>query len=101
MIDIKKKIDQVVDNVRKDENLGAEFKKDPVKTAEKILGVDLPDEAVKSIVDEAKSKLVAGGQKAGGMAEKAGETIAETAGKASSAVTDAVGGAMDSIKNLF
>ncbi|MEG1549925.1 MAG: hypothetical protein RR395_05785, partial [Ruthenibacterium sp.] len=34
-----------------------EFKKDPIKTLESILGVDLPDEAVAGIVEGLKAKL--------------------------------------------
>ena len=35
----------------------ADFKKDPIKAIEKLIGVDLPDDQVKSIVDGVKAKI--------------------------------------------
>ena len=34
-----------------------QFKKEPVKALEKILGVDLPDDVIEKIVDAVKAKL--------------------------------------------
>ena len=39
--DIKDQITKVVDKVTKDEKLMDQFKKDPVKAVESVLGVDL------------------------------------------------------------
>ncbi len=63
-MDIKAKIDELVSKVTKDEEVKSLFAKDPVKAVEKVLGVDLPDEQVKAIVDGVKAKL-AGDQAAG------------------------------------
>ena len=57
MEDIKEKITEIVEKVTKDEKLKEQFKKDPVKAVESVLGVDLPDDAVKKIVDGVKAKV--------------------------------------------
>lgn len=92
--DIKGKIDKLVDRLKNDDALKAQFKKDPIKAVESVLGVDLPDEAVKKIIAEAKTKLAGGKDEAGNAVEKAGAAIGEAAGK----VTGAVGGAVDALK---
>ena len=57
MADIKDQITKVVDKVTKDEKLMDQFKKDPVKAVESVLGVDLPDDVVKKVVDGVKAKI--------------------------------------------
>ena len=42
-MDIKAKIDEIVKKVKNDPTLMASFQKDPVKTVEKVAGVDIPD----------------------------------------------------------
>lgn len=56
-MDIKAKIDELVSKVTKDAEVKSLFAKDPVKAVEKVLGVDLPDEQVKAIIDGVKAKL--------------------------------------------
>lgn len=56
-LDIKEKVEELVEKVTKDPALKAQFQKDPVKAVEKVLGVDLPDEAVEKIVAGVKGKL--------------------------------------------
>lgn len=97
MLDIKEKIEQVVSRIKNDDSLKAQFKKDPVKAVESVLGVDLPDEAVKKIVAEVKEKIAGGVEKAPGVAEKAGEALGDVAEK----VGGAAGGVIDSIKKIF
>lgn len=61
-------IDQIKDTVEKitkDENLMKEFKADPIKAVEKVIGKDLPDDAVDKIIDGVKAKMSA--DKAGDM----------------------------------
>lgn len=60
-MDIKAKIDEIVDKVKNDKNFAAEFSADPVKAVEKILGVDLPDEQINKLIDGVKAKISAGG----------------------------------------
>lgn len=55
-------IDQIKDTIEKitkDENLMKEFKTDPIKAVEKVIGKDLPDDAVEKIVDGVKAKMSA------------------------------------------
>ncbi|MDD2427845.1 MAG: hypothetical protein PHR78_03270 [Eubacteriales bacterium] len=56
-MDIKAKIDEIVKKVKSDDKFGAKFKEDPVKAVEEVLGVDLPDEQIKSVVEGVKAKL--------------------------------------------
>lgn len=56
-MDIKEQIKKVVDKVTKDEKLMKQFQTDPVKAVESVLGVDLPDDIVKKIVDGVKAKI--------------------------------------------
>ncbi len=58
-MDIKAKITELVDKIKDDKDLQAQFKKDPVKAVEKLLGVDLPDDVVEKIVDGVKAKMTA------------------------------------------
>ena len=58
--DIQGKITEIVSKLKDDKNLLAKFKNDPIKTVEDLIGVDLPDEAIKSIVAGVKAKVGAG-----------------------------------------
>ena len=66
----KKKVDDIVDKVSKDPSVAAKFAKDPIKTVEGILGVDLPDDQIKQIVTAVKAKINL--DKAGDIAGKLG-----------------------------
>lgn len=57
MFDIKEKIEEIVKKIKADKDIAAKFKKDPIKTIEGILGVDLPDEMLEKVVDGVKAKL--------------------------------------------
>lgn len=55
-------VDQIKDTVEKitkDENLMKEFKADPIKAVEKVIGKDLPDDAIDKIIDGVKAKMSA------------------------------------------
>ncbi len=54
---IKEKIDEIVKKVTSDKSFAEKFKKDPIKAVESVLGVDLPDETIKKIVDGVKTKI--------------------------------------------
>ena len=56
-MDIKEKINKVVDEITKNPNIKEQFEKEPVKVIEKIIGVDLPDDIVMKIIDGVKAKL--------------------------------------------
>ena len=57
--DVKGKIEELVDKIQKDPALLKSFQSDPIKTVEKLLGVDLPDEQLKPLVAGVKAKLAA------------------------------------------
>ena len=54
---IKDKIEEITAKIKADDDLLDNFKKEPVKTLEKLLGVDLPDEIIEKIVDGVKAKI--------------------------------------------
>lgn len=56
-MDIKDKIDSIVKKIKKDPDIKKDFEKEPVKTVEKLLGVNLPDKVVDKIIDGVKAKL--------------------------------------------
>lgn len=56
-MDIKEKIESVIEKIKKDPSIKEQFEKDPVKVIEKVLGVDLPDDMVEKVVDGVKAKL--------------------------------------------
>lgn len=56
-MDIKAKIDEIVDKVKNDKNFADKFKSEPIKAVEDVVGVDLPDDQIKSVVDGVKAKV--------------------------------------------
>ncbi len=73
-MDIKAKIEELVDKVKNDKDFAAKFKADPIKAVEGVLGVDLPDDKIKDIIDGVKAKVSFDdlGDKLGGIADKIG-----------------------------
>lgn len=55
-MDIKEKINAIVEKVKNDPSFKEEFKANPVKAVEGVLGVDLPDEQVQAVVEGVKAK---------------------------------------------
>ena len=58
-MDIKELIEQMTARLTTDETMKEFFAKDPIKTVENVLGVDLPDEIIEKIVAGVKAKLTA------------------------------------------
>ena len=56
-MDIKDKIEDLVDKVKSDKDFASKFSSDPVKAIESVLGIDLPDDQIKSLIDGAKTKV--------------------------------------------
>ena len=54
MFDVKEKVDELVKKITGDKGLAAKFVKNPVKTVEELLGVDLPDEIVTKVINGVK-----------------------------------------------
>ena len=57
--DVKAKVDELVKKLQKDPEMLKSFQADPVKTVEKLTGIDLPDEQLKPVVAGIKAKLAA------------------------------------------
>ena len=56
-MDIKEQVTKAVEKITKDEKMMEQFKKDPVKTVEQVMGVDLPDDVLNKVVDGVKAKV--------------------------------------------
>lgn len=55
--DIKAKVEEIVEKLKKDPALLKRFQDDPIKTLETLTGIDLPDEQLKPVVAAVKAKL--------------------------------------------
>ncbi len=56
-MDIKAKINEIVEKLKSDKNLMNKFNTNPVGLIEELIGVDLPDDQIKGLVDGIKAKL--------------------------------------------
>ena len=56
-MDLKEKMEAIIEEIKKNPNLKEEFEKEPVKVIEKLIGVDLPDDMVEKIIDGVKAKM--------------------------------------------
>lgn len=56
-MDIKAKINELVEKIKADPQMLATFKTEPVKVIETLLGMDLPDDVVAKIVEGVKAKI--------------------------------------------
>ena len=56
-MDIKAKIEELVNKIKSDKNLLSKFQKDPITTVEGLLGIDLPNDQVEKIVEGIKAKI--------------------------------------------
>ena len=56
-MDIKEKVEAIIEEIKSNPNIKEEFEKEPVKVIEKFVGVDLPDDVVEKIIDGVKAKM--------------------------------------------
>lgn len=56
-MDIKSKIEEIVLKVQNNKDFADDFKDDPVKAIEKIVGINLPDDQINALIDGVKAKL--------------------------------------------
>jgi len=56
-IEIKEKIEDLVEKIQKNPAMLKKFKTDPVKVVEELVGIDLPDEMIEKVVDGVKAKI--------------------------------------------
>ncbi len=55
--DIKEKVEELVEKIKSDPKLLANFKDKPIPTVEKLIGIDLPDDQIEKVVDMVKAKI--------------------------------------------
>lgn len=74
-MDIKAKIEEIVEKVKNDKNIAEKFKKDPIKTVEELAGIDLPNDQIEKVVEAVKAKVSLDdiGDKLGGIAKLFGK----------------------------
>ena len=74
-MDIKAKIEEIVNKIKSDKSFADEFKTDPVKAVENVIGVDLPDDQINKVIDGIKAKISVDGvkDKVGGLLGKFGK----------------------------
>lgn len=56
-MDIKEKVQSAVAKITSDPKQVANFQKDPVKTVEGVIGVDLPDDVCNQVITAVKAKI--------------------------------------------
>jgi len=56
-MDIKEKIEELVEKITSNEALLKKFKENPIKVVEDLIGIDLPDEQIEKIVEGIKAKI--------------------------------------------
>ncbi len=56
-MDIKKVVENLLKEIKKDGDLKAQFEKNPVKVVEKVVGVDLPDDIINKVIDTVKKNV--------------------------------------------
>lgn len=56
-MDIREKIEEIVEKVKKDDSFKAEFLKNPEKAVENLTGIDIPDGMVDKVIDGVKAKI--------------------------------------------
>lgn len=54
---IKKKAEELVKKIQSDPALLKKFKENPIKVVEDLIGIDLPDDQIKQVVELVKAKL--------------------------------------------
>lgn len=74
-MDIQKIINDVIEKLKADDNLLENFKTNPVKVLENLVGIDLPDDKINAVIEGIKAKL-----NLDDLAEKAGDILGALGG---------------------
>lgn len=56
-MDIKAKAAELVEKIKADPALLGEFRENPVKIVEELIGMDLPDDQIKLVAEAVKAKI--------------------------------------------
>lgn len=54
---IAKKVEEAIKAIKKDPKMLVQFKDEPVKVIEKLVGMDLPDDIIEGVIDGIKKGL--------------------------------------------
>lgn len=56
-VDIKKIVSELAQKIQNDPQLMKQFKADPIKAVEKLVGIDLPDDLIRQVAELVKAKI--------------------------------------------
>ena len=56
-MDIKAKIEEIVNKLKTDKTLMSRFTNDPVSVVEELIGIDLPNDQIEKLVDGIKAQI--------------------------------------------
>lgn len=56
-MDMKAKIEEILRKIKNDPDFSKKFTENPVKAAEELIGVDLPEEEIMTIINSVKAKI--------------------------------------------
>lgn len=56
-MDIEKAISALIEKVKSDDSFKKKFTENPIQAVEEVVGVDLPDEKIKEVVEAVKAKI--------------------------------------------
>lgn len=84
-IEVKELVEKAVHEIAGNTALQQQFKKEPAKALEKVLGVDLPDDVIRQVVKAVEGKL----------------SLDKLADAAEKLDTEKLGSAVDALKKLF
>ena len=56
-MDIKAKIEEIVQKLTSDKDLMNKFEENPVSVIEGLIGIDLPDDQINQLIDGVKAKI--------------------------------------------
>ena len=56
-MDIKKLVSELVEKLQKNPQLLKQFKANPIKVVEELVGIDLPDDMIRQVADLVKAKI--------------------------------------------
>ena len=56
-MDIKAKVEELVEQIQKNRQILADFRENPIPVVEKLVGVDLPDDQIMKVAELVKAKI--------------------------------------------
>lgn len=56
-MDIKAKIEEIISKVKNDPEFATKFTNSPIQAVESVIGIDLPDDQIQSIIEGVKAKI--------------------------------------------